>query len=270
MIPDADAVAKLIRSVAKTEVLPRFRNLAAHEISEKKPGDLVTVADREAEVALAAELTRLLTDSAVVGEETVEIAPQTLGALDGEKPVWIIDPVDGTQNFAKGDPCFAMIVALVKRGETLAGWIHEPATNRLVWAVKGQGAWEGSRRLTLPPAPALSAFQGSVGPFIRDHMRTAAQGSGRDLPQSMTRYRCVGAEYADLARGRLHFACYGGQLKPWDHAAGALIHDEAGGHGAMIESGVAYRPRPPGTQQTFLLAPNAGSWSQLTGLMQGV
>ena len=97
-----DQVAELIREVAATVVLPRFRHLATDEVHQKAPGDLVTIADQESERELTRGLTALLPGSTVVGEEAAAADPGVLDRLDGRGPIWIVDPVDGTNNFAAG------------------------------------------------------------------------------------------------------------------------------------------------------------------------
>ena len=142
MTPEPVKVENIIRNVAEDIVLPRFQNLACHEISTKGFGDIVTIADKEAEYALGHALKDLLPGSVVVGEEEFAENPIMLNALIGDELVWVIDPVDGTQNFANGNPRFAMIVALIYRGTSIAGWIHEPVRNTTVWAVMGEGVYE--------------------------------------------------------------------------------------------------------------------------------
>ena len=116
-LPDSESVIRLMESMAAREIVPRFRHLGDHDISEKNPGDLVTTADIEAERALALGLPSLVSGSVVVGEEDAETNPAVLTALAGPRPVWLIDPLDGTNNFAHGKPCFAVIVALCQAGE---------------------------------------------------------------------------------------------------------------------------------------------------------
>jgi fructose-1,6-bisphosphatase/inositol monophosphatase family enzyme len=267
---DPEAVSKIIREVAEREVLPRFKRLAAHEISEKSAGDIVTIADERAEKALEQALLELLPGAGVVGEEASSLAPETMSALSEDRPVWVIDPVDGTQNFADGKNCFAMIVALVRSGTTLAGWIHEPIKNTTVWAKIGEGAYEGDRRLHLEGATQISDFNGSLSRKYRERVESKRRRPGMvdEVPKSIVRYRCVGAEYADMARGEMQFARYSGRLKPWDHAAGVLIHAEAGGFSAFVESEAAYRPGPTLTQHTLLLTPEQSSWRQLCDLLE--
>jgi len=268
MIPDPEHVAQLIRDVAATEVLPRFRNLAAHEISEKSPGDIVTVADECAERALEKGLATILPNASIVGEESAAKDPETLRMLDSEDAVWIIDPVDGTQNFANSKDCFAMIVALTVGGETQAGWIYEPVAGRMVWAIKGQGAWESGHRLSLPAPPPINQWRGSLNKRTRERLHSTHGPDSHKIPAEMIRYRCVGVEYADLARGRLHFAQYGGRLKPWDHAAGILIFSEAGGFSALIDRGQPYLAKGDMTSQTLLMAPSKEHWHYLQRLFK--
>lgn len=271
MIPDPNTVSRIIRQIAEEVVIPRFRHLASHEISEKNPGDIVTIADEEAEQALARELSALLPGAAIVGEEGASRDPDSMHVLSGEQPVWVIDPVDGTQNFADGKERFAMIVALVRGGRTVAGWIHEPIKNTTVWAIEGEGAFEGAQRL-VPIAPVAQVSQvGSLSRKMAQRLETLRERSdvGDQVPKTIVRYRCVGAEYAELARGNLHFARYGGRLKPWDHAAGILIHQEIGGYNAVIETLDPYRPGPTQSQSTVLLAPDRESWRYLVDILDG-
>src|ERR1700731_1048544 len=123
---DLDRIAGIIRETAAVEILPRFRMLAAEDIREKKPGDPVTIADLEPERRLIRELQAALPGSVALGEESVAADPARLDLLSGAAPVWVIDPIDGTNNFAKGDPRFAVIVAHVVRGVTEAGWLYDP------------------------------------------------------------------------------------------------------------------------------------------------
>ncbi len=270
MTPDPLRVSAIIRDVAESTVLPRFQKLAAHEISEKHSGDIVTIADKEAEHALSMALRDLLPGAAIVGEEGVAKNPDIMAVLSADAPVWIIDPVDGTQNFADGKPHFAMIVALVVGGKTIAGWIHEPIDNTTIWAIADEGAHEGGYRLK-PQAPnRTNKFVGSLSRHYRERLERARinQCENGELPAKIIRYRCVGAEYAAMARGTLQFARYGGRLKPWDHAAGVLIHAECGGFSAMVETGEPYVPGPTLKERTLLLTPGEGSWKFFRDILE--
>ena len=162
MIPDPKLIAEIMRKTAEKIVLSRFQSLGADEITANGTGDVVTVADLEAEDTLAKELQIILPGSEIIGEEGVSRDPSIVGALLGSNPVWIIDPIDGTQNFADGKTCFAMIVALIAKGETIAGWIHEPIQNRTVWAIRGEGAYEDEKQLRINGSKSIPRLRGSM------------------------------------------------------------------------------------------------------------
>lgn len=251
---DFEKVSSIIREAAAEEILPRFRNLSAGQIREKRPGELVTEADTEAERVMTRRLRDLLPGSKVVGEEAVAAEPALLTVLEGEGGVWIIDPVDGTGNFAKGNARFAVIVALVRDGVTVAGWIFDPLGERMITAELGGGAWAGAQRLAVLPSAPLSDLTGSV------------KRSGRlsSLVAKTGRKGSAAHDYIDLVTGRLHFAHYN-RLMPWDHAAGVLIHAEAGGHAALTD-GRPYRPRAE--EGCLLLAPTPGTWTSLQAVIE--
>ncbi|WP_158045553.1 inositol monophosphatase family protein [Skermanella pratensis] len=263
MLPDTDRVSTIIREVAEAEILPRFRRLASSDIREKGPGDLVTIADESSERELARRLRDLLPGSAVIGEEAAAADQSVLQRIFNDEPVWIIDPVDGTSNFASGKPQFGVIVALAGGGETLAGWIHDPLGRRTAVAVKGEGAWLDSTRLRAagPASPAdmtgvLSSryFDLSIRERLEDRRHRFAHTFS---------LRCAAHEYLSLNSGEVHFSLYR-RIMPWDHAAGTLMHAEAGGYHARLD-GSPYAP----TEQTggLLLAPDRRSWTELCDLL---
>src|SRR6218665_475755 len=144
-------VAAIIRDAAERAILPRFRRLADHEIIAKAADDLVTVADRESEAILAERLGRLLPEAAIVGEEGVFADPAALDRA-GDALCWIIDPLDGTHNFAEGKAPFGILIALAEAGEAGAGWLYDPLTGRLCHAARGKGAWIDGERITAQPS----------------------------------------------------------------------------------------------------------------------
>ncbi|RAU22538.1 inositol-1-monophosphatase [Paramagnetospirillum kuznetsovii] len=250
---DPERVAAIIRETAESEILPRFGHLAEGQIREKKPGQLVTEADTEAEKVLSRRLMELLPGSLVVGEEGVDADPILLHRLDIPGTVWVIDPVDGTGNFAKANPRFAVIIALVKDGVTTAGWIYDPVTGRMIAAEQGGGAWLGGQRLSVLPSVPLDQMDGSVKRSA--HMASRVRKVGRR--------GSAAHDYMDLVTGVLHFAHFS-KLMPWDHAAGVLIHAEAGGYGRLMTD----RPyRPVASRDGLLLATGEGSWRSLKAII---
>ena len=129
-----EKVAALMRYAAAAAILPRFQRLQTHDIEEKSPGDRVTAADREAELILSEGLLDLLPGSKVLGEEACSTRPTLIEELKNEARLWVVDPVDGTANYVAGIPCFAVMVARLDFGETVASWILDPVTDSLVTA----------------------------------------------------------------------------------------------------------------------------------------
>lgn len=267
MLPDARQVMDIIEETARKLIVPRYRQLADGEVREKSPGDLVTVADVEAEKHLEARLTALVPGSLVVGEEEAEGSPAVLDRLRGDSPVWVIDPLDGTRNFAHGRPPFAVIVAYCRGGETLRGWIHDPIAGESLWAGKGEGCWRGGKRLHLPPPLPTKQMKGSLSGRVAKRL-TGKPGA----PSRIGRVGCVGRDYMDLALGKLHFARYAFHLKPWDHAAGVLLHEEAGGASRLLKAGRGYHPDlTPGEAEkageVLMLAPDETTLNGLAAML---
>ncbi|MBL6958750.1 MAG: inositol monophosphatase [Rhodospirillales bacterium] len=267
-LPDRDTVTQIIRTVAADEIMARFRNLGEADIREKNPGDWVTVADLESEKRLTAAFLELLPESAVVGEEVAEDNPSILKALTGPGPVWIIDPVDGTQNFSKGKDCFAVIVAYLLNGQIRAGWIHDPVSGRTVWAAAGEGAWatDGTGDWTCITASAPKDFTAMAGSLPYRLRKTFAERQHRNqppFPARVVRMGSVGREYMELAQGNLDFALYRFKLKPWDHAAGVLIAEEAGGFAGLAPGSPLSGLGLGIAEGSLLLAPSADNWRQL-------
>jgi len=224
-----------MRDVAESEIMSRFRTLDDDEIWHKKPGDIATVADIESERRLIDALQALLPGSAVIAEEMAPHKDDIVRHLAGDDAVWIIDPLDGTSNFAAGRDRFAVIVALWRGGAVRAGWILAPALGRIAVAEEGGGAWSGAARLRPAGAVPLDRTSGFLGRRLRQDAAIAGRFGG------IVNQRCCGLQYLLLAAGDSHFAHFRG-LRPWDHAAGDLIVREAGG----VSEGLDGRPYHPG------------------------
>ena len=248
-------VAALMREVAASAVMPRFRSLRQGDIAEKIPGEIVTVADREAEARLRDGLDALGLGARIVGEEAAADDPSLLDDV-GEGLVWLIDPLDGTGNFAAGVPPFGMMIALVEHGAPLAGWMLDPVSGRLCHAERGRGATcdgmsvraraTGAAR----PVAALGTHFLDAARRARVHDHAGAKLTVVPVP------RCAAESYPRLALGMEDIALFQRTL-PWDHAAGALFLAEAGGM-ATDWSGEPYRV---GRRNGLLAAADARLWS---------
>ncbi|MFJ8941947.1 inositol monophosphatase family protein [Streptomyces sp. NPDC102395] len=223
-------VEEAVRKAAAAEIMPRFRQLAAHEIDQKNgPHDLVTDADRNAELYLTDALGGLLPGSVVVGEEAVHANPATYEAIRGDAFVWIVDPVDGTRQFVHGDDGFCTLVALARHGVVLASWTYAPALDRLATAVRGGGAFlDGQRLFAGPPTPGRDLEVATSHPdYTTDEQKRSLLGLWTD---GVAPRPCgsAGLEYLAIARGELDATAFSWEAA-WDHAAGLLLVEEAGG-----------------------------------------
>ncbi|WP_406161844.1 inositol monophosphatase [Streptomyces sp. NBC_00882] len=226
----ADDVEEAVRKAAAAEVMPRFRRLAAHEVDQKAgPHDLVTDADRLAERYLTEALGALLPGSVVVGEEAVHANPASYEALQGDTPVWIVDPVDGTRQFVHGDPGFCMLVALAKSGVLIASWTYAPARDQLATAIRGRGAFlDGERLYAGVPDPGRDLQVATSHPdYTTDEQKRGLLGLWTD---GVAPWACgsAGLEYLAVARGESDAVAFSWEAA-WDHAAGLLLVEEAGG-----------------------------------------
>ncbi|MEU5217676.1 inositol monophosphatase family protein [Streptomyces sp. NPDC020807] len=261
-------VEEALRKAAAAEIMPRFRQLAEHEILEKNgPHDLVTVADRGAELHLTAALTALLPGSVVVGEEAVHADPSVYEALRGDAPVWIVDPVDGTRQFVHGDPAFCTLVALAVRGEVLASWTFAPALDQMAVAVRGRGATlngEAMRSGSPEPGEVLEVAT-SHPDYTTPDQKRALLGLRVD---GVAPRPCgsAGLEYLAVARGLLAGTAFSWELA-WDHAAGLLLVAEAGGVNTTVD-GEPFRVTG-GNALPFTAARDTATAERIRSLLRG-
>ncbi|HYH34313.1 MAG TPA: inositol monophosphatase [Nocardioides sp.] len=235
---ETDAVLDLIQEVAEKVITPRFRDLGDGDVSEKGPGDLVTVADRESERLLTRRLLDAYPRAVVLGEEAYAARPRLLEEFRAADHAFTVDPVDGTKNFVKGSPDHAVMVAEVRGGETVRGWIWQPQHELAYVAEHGAGAWRNGERITRPAPPADPAeWRG-----VTSKWRWLGRSLGDLKPLKLT-WVCCGVDYPKLVEGEADFVVYGRAL-PWDHAPGSLLLSEAGGHSGTHD-GTTYRPVDP-------------------------
>jgi fructose-1,6-bisphosphatase/inositol monophosphatase family enzyme len=262
----AAEVALLLRAAARTEILPRFRRLAQGAVRAKTgPLDLVTDADEAAERVIEAGLARLFPGCTVVGEEAASADPTVMDRLAAADLAFVVDPVDGTANFAAGLPMFGCMAAAVSRGEVVAGWIHDPLGDDTAIAIRGEGAWiadgQGRHMADLrvaAPAP-LARMVGAISwTYLPEPLRGRVA-SRLPLLAGVVGFRCAAHEYRLTAGGHAHAQLYN-RLLPWDHLPGWLIHREAGGYSARFD-GSEYRP----THRTggLICAPDRACWDAL-------
>lgn len=247
---DTDAVLGLLQEVAAEVIDPRFRALSEGEVHEKNPGDLVTVADHEAEVLITRALLASYPDAVVLGEEAYAQDPGLLdrfaaaGAAGAGGHAFTVDPVDGTKNFVHGSPDHAVMVAEVRDGVVTRSWIWQPQHGDAYVAERGAGALRNGEPLTTtPPVDAPATWR-----VTTSRRRWLGRGIPGLRPFELT-WVCCGVDYPHLVAGDTDALLYG-HANPWDHAPGALLLAEAGGHTGRLDGG----PFDPTEQGPALVA----------------
>jgi myo-inositol-1(or 4)-monophosphatase len=204
--------------------------------------DLVTEADVAAEQVVLAALREAFPADAILSEES---ANQYQGAPVGR--AWVVDPLDGTTNFAHHFPWFAVSIAAVAGSVSTAGVIYAPVLDELFCAIAGAGAWLNGRRLAVSTAATLQDSLLATGfPYtIREKSSEVLAAVAALLPevQGLRRAGAAAMDLAYVAAGRLD-GFWEINLKPWDTAAGILLLAEAGGMVSTYNGGL-YTPYIP-------------------------
>lgn len=262
---DIDRLSTILRDAARAEILPRFRRLDPGMVRQKTDAiDLVTEADEQAERHIKAAVEAAWPEALFVGEESVAANPALLDELDKAEFAIVVDPVDGTANFAAGLPLFATMAAVVRNGETIAGIIYDPMGDDWVLAEKGGGAWQrrpdGTQwRLKVATAPGLADLVGHVSmTFLPVESKPRVLANLAKV-RVAANYRVAGHDYRTFATGFSHFVMFN-KLMPWDHLGGCLISAEAGGYVARFD-GSPYLPSHRGGG--LLIASDRDTWNLL-------
>lgn len=268
---DVSDLATILRDAARVEVMPRFRNLASGDVRAKTgPLDIVTEADEAAERMITAGLAERFPGVTVVGEEATATDPALLGQIAGADLVFVVDPIDGTSNYAAGLPLFGVMAAAISHGEVIATVIHDPVGNDTAMALRGEGAW--TERADGARTDLRVAATASVGEMVGiASWRFIPAPLRQTVAANLTRtagacdFRCSAHQYRLAAAGHVHYLFYH-RLYPWDHAPGWLLHREAGGYSARFD-GSAYTPLETGGG--LICAPDEISWHALRAALLG-
>lgn len=260
-----DAIVNLVRNVAKAEILPRFDCLGEDHVSTKNgPEDLVTEADQAAETVLIRELERMFPNALVVGEEAIAHNPALRDQIADAELAFILDPVDGTWNFANGVPLFGVIVSATRFGQPVFGLLYDPMSDDWITATEHGPA---ERHYPTRPARTLRVSAGAplrdLAGFVHFSLLPAEKRAGmaKLYPKfkRVNSLRCSCHEYRLLTQGAADFHI-SGTLNPWDHAAGILTVQRAGGTVRMLD-GRDYNAGH--TTGYILVAPNEETWRLL-------
>ena len=230
-----ETLTSIVSHAAREELLPGF---GVCEYDYKEDNSVITAADLAMQKRLQTEMANHWPEIPVLGEEMTAELQQKL--IDGSKEYWCIDPLDGTNNYATGMPCFAVSIALVRMGEVVLALIHDPVREETFTAIKGHGAF-------------LNGTQIKKKPAVKEHARIIAEIDMKRLPSELavrlvteapySSQRNIGSSALDwcwLAAGRYNIYLHGGQ-KLWDYAAGQLILVEAGGCSVSLDNSPVFR-----------------------------
>ncbi|MFP7570030.1 inositol monophosphatase family protein [Marivita sp. S2033] len=260
-------ITNLIRRAAKAEIMPRFRSLVATEIDQKSgPMDVVTDADRNAEKMIARGLLQLFPNAHIVGEETA--TEDSIAKLADAEMGFTIDPVDGTWNYAHGLATFGLILAMTRFGRPVFGLIYDPITDEVMTAdetsateivVRGRAP----RSVSVSNGGPIENLSGYVSLYSLPDDKLAPMAAILPRFQQLLTLRCIAHEFRLVAQGHMDFVLCSG-LSPWDHAAGALIIKQAGGHVAMLDGGEYRADMRSGY---LLCASDAATWGRVRDTM---
>lgn len=196
-----------------------------HTMELKSAYEVVTEVDRASEELIVNAIRDAFPDHAILAEES--------GGVERASPfLWLIDPLDGTNNYAHGFPFFSVSIALMEHNDLILGVVFDPLRDELFYAERGAGSWCNGQRLRVSETPALAASLVSTG-FPYDFATTADNNAQQFVriqarTQGVRRAGSAALDLAYVAMGRLD-AHWELRLKPWDTAAGALLVLEAGG-----------------------------------------
>jgi len=224
------AVIAAVKLVTAEEIMPRYLKVT-HQ--HKSDGSLCTEADLAAQGALIKKLQAIL-NVQVLGEEML-VAEQRALWEAGHDGLWCIDPIDGTSNFVRGLPYFAVSVALVREGESVLGVVFDPVANEMFVAERERGAFlNGEKLIGREPVGELARALACVD-MKRLKSKLVTQLASHPPYSSQRNFGASALDWCYTAAGRYDMYLHGGQ-KLWDYAAGSLILSESGGYACCIES----------------------------------
>ena len=224
MLDELRTLEKILSQLSAEQIMPRF-NKVSYQF--KPDGSLVTEADTVMQTAIVNALRNHWPEYQLLGEEMTAEQQQVLLQY-GDTGLWVVDPLDGTTNFASGIPIFSVSVALIKNGEVALGVIYDPVRKESFSAIKQQGAWLNGQPLK-PVIEAQQLKQCIAQVDLKRLPKSMASQLAQDHPYASQRNFGSGAlDWCWLAAGRSQLYLHGGQ-KFWDYLAGHLILQEAGG-----------------------------------------
>ncbi|WP_062706381.1 inositol monophosphatase family protein [Grimontia marina] len=223
-------LSDIVRSAAIKAVLPKFhRGIATSDINYKANCDIVTGADLEMQQLLIEALRTYWPQIPVLGEEQSR-AIQFSIFEEQDQPFWVLDPIDGTSNFAFGIPYFCTSLALLYKGQVWLGLVYDPNRDELFYATLGRGATLNSIDLDFTELKACDDLKSSMAliDFKRLPKELASHLAAHPPYRSQRSFGASALDWCWIAANRCQLYLHGNQ-KLWDYVAGSLILQEAGG-----------------------------------------
>ncbi|MBP3545512.1 MAG: hypothetical protein J6K16_00070 [Alphaproteobacteria bacterium] len=248
-------VSGIIKKVSNDVIMPNFYNLRRDPSFRENAAEVVTQADIESERHLIHELSKIIPNSLVVSEEWSKNYPYISTCFEDRnvKNLWVIDPLDGTQNFINKSENFAVAVTLMERGHPVAAWIYLPYKKQMLYGDEVHGVFLNDQKLNF--SNQVSKIKkmdanGALAPYVGKSVK-------------LMRAHSCSCSYFNLITQKTDAVVFSKKLLPWDHTAGAFLHKCSGGFNAFID-GTRYTPARDGVN-TLILAPNKRLWMELRG-----
>ena len=247
-------VSGLIRAVSDNLIMSRFQSI--HDIRnlgiEKNKKEIVTSADIDSERFLTAGLQQIMPSANILSEEIARIQPQIKQMLfdNNAHEIFIVDPLDGSNNYLNGKKEFAVAVSFMKDSEIEAAWIYLPYYKTMLCGDE-RGVFLNGKKIMLSNSPYIIEkieTNQSFVPFLPDKYTPVCSNS------------CSYAYYS-LISGKTDAVVFKKNLLPWDHTAGTFLYQKAGGYSACVD-GRPYSPKNL-LYNTLILAQNKQLWNQL-------
>lgn len=260
------SLARLMRRAALEELLPRHGRLRANEIHSHSDGSLFTAADIANEKRLVEGTKIIYPHARAAGEEEISEDPHAFLKDALHQDVIIIDPIDGTGAFKRGEDTYGVMAACISQGVTIAGAIYtpghavrnqdgtfSPGKDLMILAEKGKGCFVNGVKATLTGRPSSLTEKARIAFACRNQDKEAEDILAAGVPGYMTRHNSS-HDYTRILIGESDATFYSegfmpltgqGKCPPWDHAAGVLAIQEAGGYAALPygrDEGQAYNP----------------------------
>ncbi len=232
-----EELVAIVRNIAADQLMPHFGQISRQYKADKS---IVTAADIATQKALISELKKRWPDFDFLAEE-MSAEQQEQQMSQAESGLWIVDPLDGTSNFAAGIPYFAISIALYYKGEVRLGLVYDPNRDEAFTATDTRESTCNGHPLEPSDSPAKLSRAIGVVDFKRLPAELATRLVTEQPFSSQRSFGSVALDWCWLAANRFHVYLHG-RSNIWDYAAGELIFRQAGGHSCTLDGEAIFRP----------------------------